>query len=549
MALLHRLLLKRFGVTQTHPVSIRRGIKVCMPDGAELATDLYLSSATAGRPVVLIRSPYGRSTFLAAATAYPFAAQGFNAVLQSCRGTFGSSGRFDPHHDEQRDGLATIEWIKQQPWYGGSMATFGPSYLGYTQWAVAASAGPEVGAMALQVTLSDFSQMTYSGNSFALENAFTWTRMVSMSGKRRFLALRFLLPGLRSRLAIRDEQWMHLPLASMDRQVIGERVAFWQDWMEHCSADDPWWAPMNFHRSISEVKRPITMVAGWFDIFVPWQMRDFMALRRAGCESRITIGPWGHTDAELARVGIQDAIDWFSRHLLNKSGAARPRPVKLYVIGADAWRYFDEWPPKESVAERWYLQPKRALRTRMALDSGADPYHYDPAAPTRSVGGPALENAPFSVDNTELEARDDVLTYTSEPLQRERDIIGTVTAELYVSSTAASADFFVRLCDVGTEGVSRNICDGLQRVKMASSAPQCVRVKLWPTAYRVLTGHRLRVQISSGAFPRWARNLGGDEPLAQAAEPHGAKQSVYYSQTCPSAVVVPFCDESFTQRG
>jgi putative CocE/NonD family hydrolase len=547
MALLYRLLLKRFGVAQTHPVSIRRNVKVRMPDGAELVTDLYLSSATAGRPVVLIRSPYGRSLFLAAATAYPFAAQGFNAVLQSCRGTFGSSGRFDPHHDEQRDGLATIEWIKQQAWYGGSIATFGPSYLGYTQWAMAASAGPELRAMALQVTLSDFSRMTYSGNSFALENAFTWTRIVSMSSKQRLLALRFLIPGLRRRLAIREEQWMNLPLASMDQQVIGERVAFWQDWMEHSSADDPWWAPMNFHGSISEVKRPISMVAGWFDIFVPWQMRDFIALRRAGCEARITIGPWGHTNPELGRAGIHDAIDWFNRHLLNKNAAARPKPVKLYVIGADAWRYFDEWPPNESIAERWYLQPRRGLGNRMALDSGADQYHYDPAAPTPSVGGPALMNAPFSVDNTELEARHDVLTYTSEPLQRDRDIIGTVTAELYVSSTAASADFFVRLCDVDTEDASRNICDGLQRVQIVSNAPQCVRVELWPTAYRVLKGHRLRVQVSSGAFPRWARNLGGDEPLAHAAEAHAATQSVYYSQTCPSAVIVPFCGESFAQ--
>jgi len=544
MSFIHRLLLKRLGVVATHAVSIRRNIHVRMPDGAGLLTDLYLGNAAAGAPVILVRSPYGRSLFLAAGTAYPLASQGFNVVLQSCRGTLGSSGRFDPHHDEQRDGLATLDWIKQQAWYGGSIATFGPSYLGYTQWAVAATAGPEVKAMAMQATLADFSRMTYAGNSLALQNALTWTRMVNMMKKNRFLMLRFVIPGLRSRLAIRDEQWKTLPLESMDEKVVGERVDFWRDWMEHDSADDPWWAPMDFHKSIGKIRRPISMVAGWFDIFVPWQMQDFLALRAAGCEARITIGPWRHTDPELARTGVLDGIDWFSRHLLGKDSGPPRKTVKLYVIGADEWRSFDEWPPRESIAEHWYLQPQHELLDRITANSAADSYRYDPADPTPAIGGPALESLPFSVDNTQLEARSDVLTYTSQPLPQYRDIIGPVRAELYVSSTASSADFFVRLCDVDPAGVSRNICDGLQRVEIESTEPQRVHVEMWPTAYRAAAGHRLRVQISSGAFPRWARNLGGAEPMPRATRLDSATQYIHHSTSCPSAVILPFCGES-----
>jgi putative CocE/NonD family hydrolase len=395
--------------------------------------------------------------------------------------------------------------------------------------------------MAMQATLADFSRMTYSGNSFALENSLTWTRMVSMMRKHALLMLRFVIPGLRSRLEIRREQWATLPLASMDEKVVGEPVAFWQDWMEHSSPEDPWWQPMNFHKSIGEVRRPISMVAGWFDIFVPWQLQDFGALRQAGCESRITIGPWRHTDSELARAGLNDAIDWFSRHLLGKNAAVRAEAVKLYVIGADEWRYFDAWPPRESLPEHWYLQPQRKLLDGAAPDSPADRYRYDPADPTPSIGGPALKSLPFSVDNTALEARPDVLTYTSEALPRPRDIIGPIVAELYVSSTAPSADFFVRLCDVDTAGVSRNISDGLQRVRITSTdAPQRVRVEMWPTAYRVARGHRLRAQISSGAFPRWARNLGSTDPIAHATGLHAATQSIHHSPQCPSAVIVPF---------
>ena len=145
------------------------------------------------------------------------------------------------------------------------------------------------------------------------------------------------------------------------------------------------------------------------------------------------------------------------------------------------------------------------------------------------------------MDNTALEARSDVLTYTSEPLTQHRDIIGPVAAELYASSSAASADFFVRLCDVDAKGIARNFCDGLQRVRIdVTAVPQRVRVDLWPTACRIAQGHRIRVQISSGAFPRWARNLGGAEPMAQATELRSSTQSIYHSPTCPSAVMLPF---------
>lgn len=542
MSLFTRWVQKRLGVAQTHSFSIRRDINVAMPDGAQLSTDLYIGKSSARAPVVLIRSPYGKGMLFAASTAYPLASQGFNVVMQCCRGTFGSSGTFNPHHDEQRDGLATIEWIKQQAWYGGSIATFGLSYLGYTQWAIGASAGPEVKAMAMQVTTSDFSQMTYSGNSFALEIELSWTNLVTMMKQRRFMTLRLLMSRLLGTGEIRDKQWRTLPLASMDEKVVGERVPFWQDWLRHASSEDPWWAPMSFRRTIGDIKRPISMVTGWFDIFLPWQMQDFIALRRAGCESRITIGPWHHSDSELMRVAIHDAIDWFNQHLLGKSAATTRKPVKIYVIGAEAWREFDDWPPRESRTEHWYLQPQRALLDRIAPDSEPDRYRYDPADPTPSIGGPALmKSEPFSVDNTPLEARSDVSTYTSEPLARQRDMIGPVAAELYVSSSAPSADFFVRVCDVDTQGVSKNICDGLQRVNIESTGmPQLVRVELWPTAYRIAQGHRIRVQISSGAYPRWARNLGGVEPIAQQTELRSATQSIYHTSTCRSAVILPF---------
>jgi len=191
--------------------------------------------------------------------------------------------------------------------------------------------------------------------------------------------------------------------------------------------------------------------------------------------------------------------------------------------------------------ERWHLQPQRRFGPEPATESAPDPYVYDPADPTPSIGGPALMGEPFAVDNRLLESRADVLTFTSEPLSAPRDLIGEVEAELHVASTAPSADFFVRVCRVDPQGVSMNVCDGLQRVNFTTpGVPQRVRVRLWPTAHRISTGERLRIQVSSGAFPRWARNLGGTEPLAHATQLQAATQSLYHSPELPSAVLLPW---------
>jgi putative CocE/NonD family hydrolase len=508
-------------------------------DGARLMTDVFEPEGLARAPTVLIRSPYGRRHF-GLFLGGPFATQGYVVVVQSCRGTAGSDGEFDPHHDELRDGLATLDWIERQPFFDGQVVTYGPSYLGYTQWAIAAAAGPELKAMAMQVTLSDFSRMTYAGGSLMLRNALSWTQMVTRM-KTALGKLRLALGMLLRREGISAEQWRSLPLVSLDEEVTGERVPFWRDWMEHASYEDPWWAPMDFHRTIDEVRRPITLVAGWHDIFAPWTLRDFEALQRAGAPACITVGPWRHTDAEVGKTGLRDALDFFSAHT-GGPPSARSEPVRLYLKGADEWCDFDQWPPKESVVTPCYLQPEAGLAGHPAPVSPPARYRYDPGDPTPSLGGPALATTPFAVDNAALEARGDVLCFTSALLAADLDVIGAPSAELHVESSAESADFFVRLCDVDEKGVSRNVCDGLQRIATPTgTGVQRVRVDLWPTAHRFRRGHRLRVQVSSGAFPRWARNLGTAEPLATGTEARAAEQTIHLGPDHPSALHLPVC--------
>jgi putative CocE/NonD family hydrolase len=216
--------------------------------------------------------------------------------------------------------------------------------------------------------------------------------------------------------------------------------------------------------------------------------------------------------------------------------------VHLFVVGANEWRDFEQWPPQEAQEMSLHLQPDGALADRPAAEPGCATYHYDPANPTPSLGGPALAKVPFTVDNRALEARRDVLCFTTTALEQDLDVIGVPAVVLHVASSAPSADFFARMCDVDETGVSRNVCDGLQRIALTPGGnPERIRIELWPTAFRFRRGHRLRLQVSSGAFPRWARNLGTGEPFSTGTEMRTADQSIHFGGTHPSVLRLPVC--------
>ena len=521
---------------QTRDLLFERDLEVPMSDGTVLRADRYAPRGSTGLPVVLIRSPYGRKGLLAELWAKPFAERGFQAVIQSVRGTFGSAGRFDPHHHERADGLATLSWIKQQPWFGDSIFTFGQSYLGYTQWAIARDAGPELKALAIQISTAHFANMTYAGGSFSLRNALGWSRIVTH--QENPLAPLF---AARELGAIGDPLravWRKRPmLAQADVLAAGRHVQFFQDWLKYASPDDPWWRPLDFQRSLAEVDKPMSLVAGWDDIFLPWQLQDFSILQDAGRDVQLVVGPWKHLDAPVNAYGIRQALELF-RAQLTGDRSQRRAPVRVYVTGANAFRDFDRWPPREARIERFYLQPGAALSPQLSAASAPDCYTYNPDDPTPALGGPSLTLDPVRVDNRALEARSDVLKYTSGPLPRDLDVIGPVTAELWVQSDRETCDVFVRLCDVSPDGQSQNVCDGLKRVRFESRGVQRVIVTLWPTAHRFKAGRRLRLQVSGGAYPRWAINPGVVDALAGSTPRVPQRQQIFHGPEHPSALAL-----------
>jgi putative CocE/NonD family hydrolase len=535
-----RLLARLVGLprARTYQVAVERDLRVPMRDGVELLADRYFAHGDERAPIVLLRSPYGRRT-LFVLIGRLFAERGYQAVIQSVRGTFGSGGAFAPMHHEAEDGRATLEWLAAQPWFGGRVGLTGPSYLGYVQWAVAADAPDYVRALAPQITASQFRSLTYPGESFALKTPLSWLYQLHYQE----LPARQVIRASRRQERALAPAFAHVPLNEADTIAVGQPVTFYQHWLVHNVPGDPYWEAIDHSQRVDAVAAPVNLVAGWYDIFLPEQLEDYAALRRAGRQPHLTIGPWSHMSLGILAAALKETLAWFDGHLRGELARLRSSPVRIFVLGTKRWRDLPDWPPP-AASVRWYLQPEGRLAPAIAAESSPDRYRYDPADPTPSVGGTVLTRDAGPRDNRHLEARADVLTYTSAPLEADLEVIGPVAVEIYVESSLEHTDFFARLCDVEPGGRSINICDGLVRLQPGRIAPAAdgtmrVCVDLWPTACCFRQGHRLRVQVSSGAHPRYARNLGSGEPLGTATTCVVAEQCVWHDAAHPSAVVLP----------
>ncbi len=520
-------------------VLVEHKLPVPMPDGTTLLADRYAPRGAGKLPVILLRSPYGRSGF-GLLYGRLLAERGFQVLIQSVRGTFGSGGRFNPFHDERADGLATLEWLKQQPWCSGEFALVGPSYLGFVQWAIARDAGPALKALVPHITASSFRDQTYAGGAFSLDTVLSWIHLIHIQERPPLRLIAAQLGATRTLKPL----FNHLPLHEVDSRVTGKPVQFYQDWLEHSASGDAWWSAVDFTASVPEVTAPVHLVSGWYDLLLPWLLNDYLALKRAGRQPFLTLGPWPHNSFGGMAAALRESLAWCKAHLQGNRSLLREAPVRLFVMGANTWRDFQEWPPPGAQSQRWHLQSGRGLSPTPPSASEPDHYRYDPADPTPSVGGALLTREAGPRDNRDLEQRPDVLTYTSTPLEKDLEVIGPVRAELFVRSSLAHTDFFVRLCDVEPSGKSTNLCDGLSRLVPGQPAAESdgtlrVSIELWPTAHRFLKGHCLRVQVSSGAHPRFTRNPGSGEPLGTAKTLVAADQTIFHDPARPSALLLP----------
>ncbi len=522
-------------------LAIERDLAVPMRDATVLLADRYYLPDDPTAPVVLMRSPYGRSGMFGMLGAL-LAERGFQVVAQSVRGTAGSGGTINPMRQEKDDGADTIDWVRAQPWFSGKLYGFGGSYLGNVLWAMAAAAPNRLDGLSMSVTLSNFRDELLGFGGYTQGGTLAWTQTMQAvtqpAGTKR--PRRGSMPKL-------DHAHAQLPVGAIDQAAFGKQVTWWQDWTSH-DPEDPWWQAMDYSAAVPALAAPVSMVAGWQDIFLPHQLRDFTARQAAGRPVWLTIGPWTHAAPGGMIAGLKDAIATFSALHKGKPPHTDRGRVRLFLQEAGEWRDYPTWPPPRARTMTLHLRGGGRLDAEASEDDeGLTGFVYDPADPTPALHGPQLMASSRKRDMSALEAREDTISFTSDPLEADLDAIGPVTAELTVRSDRAHTDFFVCLCDVDAKGLPKQVCDGYLRLRPGKPAADAdgvrrITIECWPTAYRFRRGHRLRLIIASGAHPRFARNLGTGEPLSTGTAMVIAHQEVLHGKDYPSRIsltVVP----------
>jgi putative CocE/NonD family hydrolase len=315
---------------------------------------------------------------------------------------------------------------------------------------------------------------------------------------------------------------------------------------------------------------PSLNIAGWFDVFVQGTINNYLANTS---NAQLLIGPWSHVST-LSRQGDVDfgyrandyaldlsdtltglTLEWLWQHLtdtsdtavasespdvVNRSGVSGA-PVRIFVMGRNEWRDEAEWPLKRAVDTRFFLTADGGLTPHRPADLTTATYRYDLENPVSTCGGAVyLPDHPSGmIDQAVVEARDDVLVFTSEPLASDLEVTGPVSAVITATTDGPTTDWVVRLCEVDANGVSRNVTDGILRSVGPADVAQTVTVDLWSTSMVFRAGHRLRVQVTSSNFPRWDRNLNSTVPAQEATTPRVAMQAIQLGGEHASWLTVP----------
>jgi len=281
-----------------HDYTVTSAVPVPMRDGVHLLTDIY-APVTEPLGTVLVRTPYGRTSLIAFLTARCYAAQGYLVVNQSCRGTSGSGGSFQPFSQEIEDGADAVAWMRDQPWFGGRFALCGPSYLGYAAWALMTDPPPELAAAVIAVAAHDNHWVAHGAGGFSLE------QVLSLFDAFRHLERGFgraMLHGVTARRRLK-RGFEELPLVRAQETVLAGSSMPYRAWLTAPAADDPLWQSMRLHQALERVDVPVLLQEGWQERFVDQMLDQYEHLRRRGVDVGLTIGPWTHVEMATKGAG------------------------------------------------------------------------------------------------------------------------------------------------------------------------------------------------------------------------------------------------------
>jgi putative CocE/NonD family hydrolase len=360
-----------------------------------------------------------------------------------------------------------------------------------------------------------------------------------------------------------------LPVRQADDRAGGD-VAFFNDWVDHAERGAYWDAIDGTDRP-ARLAAPMHLMAGWYDPFLPGQLTDFVRIRRESApeiarQSRLVIGPWAHaevitlpgnvTTRNYRLESLAPSLPWFDRHLRGLlRGDDVSAPVRIFVMGANQWRDEQEWPLARARPIVFYLRSSGQARSvrgdgRLAHEppaavEPADVFEYNPHDPVPTRGGAMLGPGAGIAIQSEVEARKDVLVYSTPPLDSDVEVTGDVSVRLYVATTASATDFTAKLVDVHPDGTAYNVADGILRRRYAPNAepahtqPTSIDLELGPTSMVFRRAHRVRLEISSSNFPRFNRNPNTGEAASTAVRLVTATQAVHHGPQTASYLLLP----------
>ncbi|MFB4308191.1 CocE/NonD family hydrolase [Actinomadura sp. GTD37] len=528
-------------------------LMVPMRDGVRLATDVYGMRRDRPGPVILQRIPYGKSStgivnnWLDVRRAVE---AGFAVAVQDTRGRFASEGTFEPFVAEEADGADTVDWLARQPWCDGRVVMAGGSYTGTTQWSAAAAGPAGLKAIAPATTSADVRDgWARSGGALQLGFVALWMAesLVPSELARRaargedVAAARALLAELTA-----SAGGVYAgPPADLAARLL-DVAPYAADWL---GGDLPDRVPRPDEIYQGEV--PVLSIGGWHDIFLDGTLEGHVTASRSA-SSRLVVGPWAHgahsgwfperwfgprsSAAAVDLGGVQ--LRWFEE-VLDGAEVTGP-PVRIFVMGADEWRDEQEWPPvrAEYVPFRLGADAAKGLLTageRTGPDE-VEVIRHDPADPVPATGGATYLPGLFISANSgprdqrAVEARPDVLSFTSAPLEAPLEAIGPVAARLFVSGDAGPADFVARLVDVEPDGRAMSVCDGILRVDLTGDVRE-IEVRMSSTAYAFERGHRIRLDVAASCFPRFDLAVPAGSPVRE--------QRLHHGPLHPSCLILP----------
>lgn len=503
--------------------------EIVMSDGIPLSTTLFIPGRGDKFPAVLVRTPYNKQAEEWMGRAFNIF--GIAVVIQDVRGKFKSEGEFYPFINERKDGMETIRWIKKQPWSDGTVAGWGASYLGYTQWAVSDS----LDFMTLLLTGARLYDLIYPDSLFSLQTAAIWGFDVASKTRNHL-----------NEDTIRKKLFT-LPLIEADDSTVKD-IAFYNDWIIHGKYDS-YWEQMDFR---GKTNAHVLSVAGWYDLFLKSQIADFEALDSAGHNrGRLVIGPWAHGEpgepnqyGGTGKTGDPKLIFKYARQYLKGKNARPGAPLKdakynLFIMERNEYAGSDVWPPKETTMIPYHFGPEGYLGPDIPPEKGILHYEYDPADPYPSLGGTALGRGVGPARQNPNLDRKDQLVFRKKIEDEPLILLGPVSATLWLSSSAGCTDFYVLLQDEFPDGKIINIQEGGAKIRHSGNEAVKTEIPVWATGYQLNPGHTLRVVISSAWFPRFNRNLNCCEETADARTIRSSIQSVWYGGETPSSVNLP----------